>query len=172
MNHGTGKQAPKGAAATVTSANHEHHTTMARRAKFTAPSKTSPHLAPAQTDDAVLDQLFYATLDECPQCRAALLDRVASDARATHKLVDWACLIASEMYCGLPAELTEEDAAGDTRLRPSATFRRLAMKYRMQQRTTSAMYHTRQPPQCREAADTAVTLVAGLDRYWTDFLYL
>ncbi|ALO98673.1 hypothetical protein SHL15_7675 [Streptomyces hygroscopicus subsp. limoneus] len=33
------------------------------------------------------------------------------------------------------------------------------------------MYAAREPALRREAADTAVTLVAGLQACWTDFLY-
>lgn len=66
----------------------------------------------------------------CPRCRPLLLDRVAADVWSTRKLVDWACYITSETYCGLPAELVDERAAADSVFCPSVTFRRLAAEYR------------------------------------------
>lgn len=150
--------------------DHPHHAGTARR-QLAPPSQSHlPHL-PDRADDALLDQLFYATVDGCQNCRSMLLDRVADDTRATHKLVDWACWIATEVYGDLPAELVDEDATANTLFRPSATFRQLAAKFRMRGRTSSAMYSARGPAQRREAADTAVTLVAGLQACWTDFLY-
>ncbi|MFC5156023.1 hypothetical protein [Streptomyces amakusaensis] len=59
----------------------EHrHDAAAQRLRFSPPSRA--HLIcelPAPFPD-VLDRLTYATLDDCRQCRPALLDRVASDA--------------------------------------------------------------------------------------------
>ncbi|MFJ3637997.1 hypothetical protein [Streptomyces sp. NPDC090112] len=93
-----------------------------------------------------MDQLFYATVDECPDphCRPLLLDRVAHDVWSTRKPVDWACYITSETYCGLPAELVDERAAADTVFRPSATFRRLAAEYH-KSKAINAIYPRAQP---------------------------
>ena len=113
-------------------ADHVHTAATVRRRQrtFVPPSELHSHLA-TKDDTALLDQLFYATVDDCPDphCRPLLLDRVAADATATRKLVTWACHIASEMYGGLPAELVDEDEAATTVFHPSPLFCRLAAEY-------------------------------------------
>lgn len=151
--------------------DHPHNPAADRSPTFVPPSQAYLPDVPVQAEDALLDQLFYATVDGCQDCRCVLLDRFAQDATATHKLVDWACWIASEVYGGIPAELVDEATTADTLFRQSATFRHLAAKFQAQGRTSTAMYNAREPVRRREAADTAVTLVAGLKRYQTDFLY-
>lgn len=151
--------------------DHPHRERAEQRRKFVPPSRLHLPDVPDRAEDALLDQLLYATADGCQDCRSMLLDRFAQDAGATHKLVDWACWIATEVYGGLPAELVDEAATADTLFRPSLTFCRLAAEYRARGWTSSGMYTAREPAQRREAADTAVTLVAGLQRCWTDFLY-
>ncbi|MEU3219826.1 hypothetical protein [Streptomyces sp. NPDC006971] len=121
----------------------------------------------------MLDQLFYATVDECPDpnCRPLLLDRVAADVEATRKLVDWACHIASEMYCELPAELVDENEAATTVFHPSPFFCRLAAEYHNPGPAFDAVYATYETDQRRQVADNAVALVDGFQVWWTDFLY-
>ncbi|MEN8651681.1 hypothetical protein ABCR94_13895 [Streptomyces sp. 21So2-11] len=119
---------------------------------------------------AVLDQLAFATVDACQDCRLVLLDRVADDARATRELVFWACTITSELYCGIPRELLEGQQEPGARFRASATFRALAEQYQAGE-LSSAGCERCTTGQRREAADTAVTLVAGFCRWWTDFLH-
>ncbi|MEU2249770.1 hypothetical protein [Streptomyces sp. NPDC019224] len=157
----------------MTSTDHAHPNGTPPQRQFSSPSELCLPDLPRRADDAVLDQLFYATRDRCfdPECRPMLLDRIANDAVATHKLLDWSCWIASEVYGGLPAELVDEDAAADTLFRPSATFIRIAAKYHKHREEGSTVYNACSVAQRREAADNAVTLVAGLEVWWTDFLY-
>lgn len=112
-------------------------------------------------------------MDECldPHCRPLLLDRGAADAEATRKLVAWACYIASEMYCELPAELVDEDEAATTVFNPSPLFCRLAAEYHNPGLAFDALFATYDTAQRRQVADNAVTLVDGLQVWWTDFLY-
>ncbi|MGG2463727.1 hypothetical protein ACO0M4_28680 [Streptomyces sp. RGM 3693] len=155
----------------VIGADHVHNAATVRRRQrqFVPPSELRPDL-PTRADTALLDQLFYATVDECHECRSRLLDRVAGDVWTTRKLIDWACLITSETYGGLPAELVDDDASADSVFRPSATFRRLAAQYH-NPGPTNAIYDACTAAERREAADTAVALVDGLQMWWTDFLY-
>ncbi|MFF7025956.1 hypothetical protein ACFY97_33695 [Streptomyces klenkii] len=158
---------------TVTSAHHTHPTGAPPQRQFAGPSDLYLSDLPHRAGDAVLDQLFYATRDECldPGCRPVLLDRIADDAVATRRLVDWACLIASELYGGLPAELIDEKAAAETLFHPPAVFCRLAAEYHERGRIDGAVYDTCDAGQRREAAATAVALVSGFEVWWTDFLY-
>lgn len=155
----------------VIGADHVHDAATVRRRQrqFVPPSELHPDLV-TRADTVLLDQLFYATVDECHECRSAFLDRVADDVWSTRKLVDWACFITSETYCGLPAELVDEEASADTVFRPSATFRRLAADYH-NSGPTNAIYDTCTAAERREAADTAVALVDGLQVWGADFLY-
>ncbi|WP_326695837.1 hypothetical protein OG909_32700 [Streptomyces sp. NBC_01754] len=156
-------------------ADHVHTaaTVRSRQRTFVPPSESYLPYAQAQDDTAVLDQLFYATVDECPDpnCRPLLLDRVAADVEATRKLVDWACHIASEMYCELPAELVDEEVAADTVFHPSPFFCRLAAEYHNPGSAFNAVYATYGTDQRRQVADNAVVLVDGFQVWWTDFLY-
>ncbi|MFD0371169.1 hypothetical protein [Streptomyces sp. NPDC127114] len=153
-------------------ADHVHAAATVRRRQrqFVPPSELYP--VGTRVDTALVDQLFYATVDECPDphCRPLLLDRVAHDVWSTRKLVDWACFITSETYCGLPAELVDEQASVDTVFRPSATFRRLAAEYH-NSKAINAIYDACTAAELREAADTAVALVDGLQVWGADFLY-
>ncbi|MFF3159047.1 hypothetical protein [Streptomyces sp. NPDC057910] len=155
-------------------ADHVHAAATVRRRQrqFVPPSELHPDLV-TRADTVLLDQLFYATVNECtdPGCRPVLLDRVAGDARATHKLVSWACWIASEVYGGLPEELVDEDAAAKTVFCPSAAFCRLAAQYHNPESAFDAVYYACSAAQRRKAADNAVALVNGLQVWWTDFLY-
>ncbi|MFD5670472.1 hypothetical protein ACN6LC_007054 [Streptomyces violaceoruber] len=154
-----------------TSRADHRHDAAAQRLRFIPPSRA--HLAcelPAPFPE-LLDQLTYATLDDCQQCRPVLLDRVADDARATLELVLWACFITSETYCGIPSQLVAGDEASDVPFRASATFRTLARQYGAHGRIKDTVCIHRTAAQRREAADTAVTLVAGLSRWSTDFLH-
>lgn len=128
-----------------------------------------PSVLLANPSDVLADELFYATVEECEDCRTILLDGAAQDAQAVKKLVDWAFWITSEVHGGLPDVLVNPDPPKDTLFHPSATFRCLAEGYRTGQTNTAD--HVRGPEQRREVADDAVTLVAGLDRYGADFLY-
>ncbi|MFG2387064.1 hypothetical protein [Streptomyces avermitilis] len=119
----------------------------------------------------LLDQLTFATLDDCRQCRPALLDRVAGDARATLALVSWACFLTSETYCGIPSELVAGNEPPDAPFRASATFRTLARQYGAHGRIEDTACTRCATAQRREAADTAVRLVVGLSRWSADFLY-
>ncbi|WP_244177750.1 hypothetical protein [Streptomyces atriruber] len=154
--------------------NHVHTAATARRRQrtFVPPSKLNPHVE-TKADTALLDQLFYATVDECPdpQCRPLLLDHVAADARATHELVTWACHIATETYGGLPAELIDEDEAATTVFHPSPLFCRLAAEYFNPKPTFNALFATYDTAQRRQVADNAVALVDGFQVWGTDFLY-
>ncbi|MDX2680544.1 hypothetical protein [Streptomyces soliscabiei] len=158
----------------VIGADHVHTAATVRRRQrtFIPPSELRPDLE-TSADTALLDQLFYATVDECPDphCRPLLLDSVAADAGATRKLVDWALLIASEVYGGLPAELVDEDAAADTVFCPSPDFCRLATEHHNPRPASDAVYATYDTAQRRQVADNAVALVDGLQVWWTDFLY-
>ncbi|KUF19292.1 hypothetical protein AT728_22115 [Streptomyces silvensis] len=159
---------------TVTSADHVHTAATVRRRQrtFVPPSELHPH-RPTTADTTLLDQLFYATVDECtdPDCRPLLLDRVAVDAGATRKLVEWACHIASEMYCELPAELVDEDKAATTVFHPSPFFCRLAAQYQNPGPTFTTLFATYDTAQRRQVADNAVALVDGFQVWWTDFLF-
>jgi hypothetical protein len=137
-----------------------------RQRQFVPPSELHPHRA-TKADSPLLDQLFYATVDECPDphCRPLLLDCGAHDVWSTRKLVDWACFITSETYCGLPAELMDQQAPADTVFHTSATFRRLAAEYH-NPKTINAIYDACTAAELRETADTTVALVDG-----ADFLY-
>ncbi|MFJ1595312.1 hypothetical protein ACIOD0_34515 [Kitasatospora albolonga] len=154
-------------------ADHVHNaaTVRHRQRQFAPPSELHPDLV-TRDDTVLLDELFYATVDECPDphCRPLLLDRVADDVWSTRKLVDWACFITSETYCGLPAELVDEEASADTVFRPSVTFRRLAAEYH-NSRAINAIYDACTAAELREASDTAVALVDGLQVWGADFLY-
>ncbi|MFJ8002703.1 hypothetical protein ACIQ7D_37360 [Streptomyces sp. NPDC096310] len=158
----------------VIGADHVHTAATVRRRQrtFVPPSELHSHLA-TKDDTALLDQLFYATVDECPDpnCRPLLLDRVAADATATRKLVNWACNIASEMYGGLPAELVDEDEAATTVFHPSPLFCRLAAEYHNPGSAFDTVYATYETAQRRQVADNAVALVDGFQVWWTDFLY-
>lgn len=155
-------------------AKHVHTAPTARRRQHTLapPSEVNPHIEP-KADTALLDQLFYATVDECPdpQCRPLLLDRVAADARTTCKVVGWACYIAAEMYCELPAELVDEDEAATTVFNPSPFFCRLAAEFLTPGPAFIALFATYDTAQRRQVADNAVTLVDGFQVWWTDFLF-
>ncbi|WP_421107052.1 hypothetical protein [Streptomyces sp. NEAU-S77] len=154
-----------------TSCADHRHNAAAQRLRFIPPSRA--HLTctlPVPFPD-VLDQLTYATLDDCQQCRPALLDRVGDDARATLELVTWACFITSETYCGIPSELIAGNEASDAPFRASTTFRTLAQRYGALGRIKDTICIHCTAAQRREAADTAVTLVVGLSRWSTDFLY-
>jgi hypothetical protein len=157
----------------VISAGHVHTAATVRRRQrmFVPPSELHPHLA-TRADTAVLDQLFYATVDECPDpgCRPLLLDRVAAEAGATRRLVDWACYIASEVYCELPAELVDEDEAATTVFHPSPLFCRLAAEYHNPGPAFDAVYATYDTAQRRQVADNAVALVDGFQVWGADFL--
>ncbi|GAA0374939.1 hypothetical protein [Streptomyces blastmyceticus] len=159
----------------MTSTDHVHTAETARQRQRTFVPPSESYLPGVQdpAGDALLDQLFYATVDECPdpKCRPVLLDRVAGDVRATRKLVNWACWITSEVYGGLPEELVDEAAAADTVFCPSTTFRRLAAEYHNQGPSFDVVYDACGAAQRREAADNAVALVDGLQVWWTDFLY-
>lgn len=151
-------------------ADHRHDAAV-QRLRSSSPSRA--HLIcelPAPFPD-VLDQLTYATLDDCQQCRPALLDRVAGDARATLELVSWACFLTSEIYCGIPPELVAGNEPPDAPFRASAPFRTLARQYGAHGRIKDTTCIRCTPAQRREAADTAVTLIAGLSRWQADFLY-
>ncbi|WP_240140072.1 hypothetical protein [Streptomyces sp. MUM 178J] len=158
----------------MTGTDHVHTAATVRRRQrqFVPPSGLHLHRA-TRADTVLLDQLFYATVDECPDphCRPLLLDRVAADAEATRKLADWACYIASEMYCGLPAELVDEDEAATTVFHPSPFFCRLAAEYHNPEPALDAVYATYDTAQRRQVADNAVALVDGFQVWWTDFLY-
>ncbi|EME96712.1 hypothetical protein H340_30126 [Streptomyces mobaraensis NBRC 13819 = DSM 40847] len=160
---------------TVISADHVHtaETAQQRQRTFVPPSESYLPGVQEPAGDALLDQLFYATVDECPDptCRPLLLDRVAASVGATRKLVDWACWITSEVYGGLPEELVDEVASAGTIFRPSTTFRRHAAEYHNQGPPFGVMYDACSAAQRREAADNAVVLVDGLQVWWTDFLY-
>lgn len=157
----------------MASADHVHNAATVRRRQrqFVPPSELHPDLT-TRADTVLLDQLFYATVDECPDpnCRPLLLDRVASDVRSTRKLIDWALLITAETYGWFPAELVDEEASADTVFRPSTTFRRLAAEYH-NPGPTNAIYDACTAAELREAADTAVALVDGLQVWGADFLY-
>ncbi|QOV33255.1 hypothetical protein IM697_23730 [Streptomyces ferrugineus] len=154
-----------------TSRADHRHDAAAQRLRFIPPSRAYLTCElPAPFPD-VLDQLTYVTLDDCQQCRPALLDRVAGDERATLELVFWACFITSETYCGIPSRLVADDEPPDAPFRASATFRALARQYGAHGRIEDTVWIHRTAAQRREAADTAVTLVAGLSRWSTDFLY-
>ncbi|WP_043262611.1 hypothetical protein [Streptomyces sp. CT34] len=156
-------------------ADHVHTAATVRRRQrtFVPPSKSYSSGPQDRNGDALLDQLFYATVDECPDpnCRPLLLDRVAADTGATRTLVDWACWIASEVYGGLPAELVDEDAAADTIFCPSPLFCRLAAEHHNPAPAFDTVYATYDTAQRRQVADNAVALVDGLQVWWTDFLY-
>ncbi|MFE3775766.1 hypothetical protein [Streptomyces sp. NPDC059122] len=158
------KPAEKAEEETSTSTVHTH-SEAGRRTRSSPPS-----VLLADPSDVLADELFYATVEECEDCRTVLLDCAAQDARAVKKLVDWALWITSEVHGGLPDVLVDQDAPKDTLFHPSDTFRRLAQGYGTGQ-TNSAQHNVRGPEQRREVADDAVTLVAGLDRYGADFLY-
>ncbi len=76
-------------------------TAQQRQRTFVAPSESYLPGISTPAGDALLDQLFYTTVDECADlaCRPVLLDRVADDVRATRKLVDWACWITGLRSC-------------------------------------------------------------------------
>lgn len=158
----------------VIDADHVHNATTVRRRQrtFVPPSGAYSDL-PARVDNALLDQLFYATVDECPDlgCRPLLLDRVAADVGATRNLMEWACWIASEVYGELPAELVDEDEAATTIFCPSPLFCRLAAEHHNPGPAFDAVYATYETAQRRQVADNAVALVDGLQVWWTDFLY-
>jgi hypothetical protein len=157
----------------MTRADHVHRaeTAQQRQRTFVAPSESYLPGISTPAGDALLDQLFYTTVDECADlaCRPVLLDRVADDVRATRKLVDWACWITSEVYGGLPEELVDVDAAAKTVFCPPAVFCRLAAQYHNSAPAFDAVYHACDAGQRRQAADTAVALVDGLQVWWTDF---
>ncbi|MFF9573500.1 hypothetical protein [Streptomyces sp. NPDC014685] len=155
--------------------DHVHTAAAVRRRQrmFVPPSGAYLSDPQVRAGDALLDRLFYATVDECPDphCRPLLLDRVAADVGATRKLVDWACWITSEVYCGLPAELVNEDEAATTVFSPSPLFCRLAAEYHNPGPAFDAVYATYETVQRRQVADNAVALVDGLQVWGADFLY-
>ncbi|MFD6150198.1 hypothetical protein [Streptomyces sp. NPDC060243] len=159
----------------MTSTDHVHTAATARRRQrtFMPPSQSSRTDSQARAYISLLDQLFYATVDECPDphCRPLLLDRVAADVEATRTLVAWACYIASEMYCELPPELVDEDVAADTVFYPSPFFCRLAAEYHNPGPAFDTLFATYEADQRRQVADNAVALVDGFQVWWTDFLY-
>ncbi len=108
----------------VAAADHVHDHAGDRGRRFVAPSEY--YVPDSGTRAAVMDQLYDATLDGCQECRSVLLDRVATDARAAGKLMEWACVIALEVYGEFPAGLLEGDESADAVVRTSAAFRRLA----------------------------------------------
>lgn len=112
-----------------TSRADHRHDAAAQKLRSFPPSRAYPMCELPALFPELLDQLTYATLDDCHQCRPALLDRVASDARATLELVSWACFRTSETYCGIPSELVAGNEPPDAPFRASATFRRLARQY-------------------------------------------
>ncbi|WP_055566883.1 hypothetical protein [Streptomyces atriruber] len=135
---------------------HDHSGDRVRQ--FVAPSHfRNPDFG---TRAAVMDQLYDATLDGCQECRSVLLDRVAPDVRAVGKLVEWACLIASETY-GLPAALRDGGEA-EGGVRTSAGFRKLARSGVDGGTVSVASSAECSMQERREAADTAVELVAVL----------
>lgn len=144
----------------VTTADHVHGHAGDRRRRFVAPSQFD--VPDFGTRAAVVDQLYDAALDGCQECRSVLLDRVATDVRAVGRLMEWSCLIASEVYGGLPAELLDGDERADAVVRTSAAFRGLARLWAdgAQMRSITSADCTVQ--ERREAADTAVALVAAL----------
>ncbi|WNO76935.1 hypothetical protein [Streptomyces sp. AM8-1-1] len=146
----------------VTAADHVHDHSGDRRRRFVAPSEF--HVPDFGARAAVMDQLYDAALDGCQECRSVLLDRVAADARAVSKLMEWACLIVSEVHGRFPGALLAGDEPEEAVFRTSAAFRRLAQPWAggaqgAQAGITSADCTV---PERREAADTAVALVAGL----------
>ncbi|MGW0711477.1 hypothetical protein ACWD4G_36930 [Streptomyces sp. NPDC002643] len=151
--------------------DHLHDAAAERSFRFIPPSRAHPTWELPAPFPELLDQLTYATVDDCQQCRPALLDRVADDARATLELVAWACFITSEIYCGIPSELVAGNEASDAPFRASPTFRTLARQYGAHGWIQDTACIHRTAAQRREAADTAVTLVAGLSRWSADFLY-
>ncbi|MFD4789503.1 hypothetical protein ACFWN1_21080 [Streptomyces sp. NPDC058459] len=144
----------------VAAADHVHDHAGDRVRRFVAPSECDvPDIG---TRAAVMDQLYDVTLDGCQGCRPVLLDRVARDVRAVGKLVEWSCVIASEVYGALPAELLDDGERADAVVRTTAAFRGLARLWAdgaPMRSVTSADCTVRQ---AREAADTAVALVAAL----------
>ncbi|WP_199800730.1 hypothetical protein [Streptomyces marianii] len=144
----------------VAAADHVHDHAGDRGRRFVAPSE---HYVPDfGTRAAVMDQLYDATLDGCQECRSVLLDRVATDTRAVGKLMEWACVIALEVYGGFPAELLDGDESEDAVVRTSAAFRRLAKPWAGGTQTGSATSVECTVQERRDAADTAVALVAAL----------
>ncbi|MFJ3812551.1 hypothetical protein ACIPWE_40095 [Streptomyces sp. NPDC090073] len=159
---------------TVIGADHVHTAATVRRRQrqFVPPTALHPDLK-TKTDTAPVDQLFYATVDECPDpnCRPLLLDRVAADAGATRRPANSACHIASEVYGGLPAELVDEDDAATTVFHPSPLFCRLPAEYHNPEPALDARYATRGTAQRRQEADNAVVLVDGFQVWGADFLH-
>ncbi|MDR3035048.1 MAG: hypothetical protein LBV78_18440, partial [Kitasatospora sp.] len=114
------------------------------------------------TRAAVMDQLYDATLDGCQECRTVLLERAARDARAVGKLMEWACVIALEVHGAFPAGLLDGDEPADSVVRTTAAFRRLARPWAGGAQAGSATSADCTVRERRDAADTAVALVAAL----------
>jgi hypothetical protein len=128
-----------------TSRADHRHDAAAQRLRFIPPSRAYLTCELPALFPELLDQLTYATLDDCQQCRPALLDRVAGDERATLELVSWACFITSETYCGIPSRLVAGDEPPDAPFRASAAFRALAWQYGAHGRITAHTGGSRTP---------------------------
>ncbi|MGW1976681.1 hypothetical protein [Streptomyces sp. NPDC001889] len=162
----------------VTDHFHDHSGEGDRRRSFSPPTAASEPYEHGVSHSMVA-QLYDVALDGCAGCRQTLLDHIAEDASTTASVVAWACLITSETYGELPEDLIaehvdEQGARGE--YTPAPAFRELARVYEETERYPDL--HERVRERCaamsaderRRAADSAVTIAAGLTDVGIDFL--
>ncbi|MGI5223250.1 hypothetical protein [Nocardia sp. CA-290969] len=109
-------------------------------------------------DHTVIAECLGAGLDGCPVCGQQALEALITNAAATARLVEIACVAIGEMFGGIPAYLYDDNVGGPA----SATFRRLArlgVDGKIDQMFSTVEDMTLD--ERRQAADTAMDITIG-----------
>jgi len=109
----------------------------------------------------LLAGLYDAGLSGCLGCRSGLLDAAAADPQATAALLEWVCHLASEVFGGLPEELTEDSGL-------SAAWRELAATYSGRARDLYTPCAALPAGSRREAAESALDVLVALTHHASD----
>ncbi|WP_086810266.1 hypothetical protein [Streptomyces reticuliscabiei] len=109
----------------------------------------------------LLAELYDAGLSGCSGCRRSLLDDVATDPQATAALLEWVCQLASEVFGGLPEEMTEDGGL-------SAAWRELAAVYDGRARALHAPCAALPASRRREAGESALDVLVALTHHASD----
>lgn len=112
-------------------------------------------------DQGLIVRFMGACIDGCDLCQAALLAQFETDATATARVVELACIATQHMFDGLPENMTDPDC--DTTAVPVA-FRRITAAgldgntVRMYQLAESLTGEER-----REAVEAAARILVMID---------
>lgn len=109
-------------------------------------------------DAALMSEVVGAAFDGCVPCQTRLMPLLTEDPGTTARIVELACVQTTAVIGGLPPSMTDASAPG----LPSQPFRRLARSGADGENARMWEISEQMSPQeRREAADTALDLLAG-----------